>query len=227
MLLSFQLHSTQSVQALQVDFSQLVIAGWAGRDAAAIEHHIEELAAIGVPRPSAVPLYYRVAANQLTQQDVVQVVGPHSSGEIEAFVFAHAASLYVSLASDHTDRKLEGHSVALSKQVCVKPVARDAWRFDDVAAHWDQLQVRAWIEEDGVEVPYQDGTLASLRSARDLISGYTAGQALPDATGMTCGTVAVIGAIRPARVFRMELHDPVLKRRIEHRYTIDVLPEVA
>lgn len=227
MLLSFQLHSTQSVQALQVDFSQLVIAGWAGRDAAAIEHHIEELAAIGVPRPSAVPLYYRVAANQLTQQDVVQVVGPHSSGEIEAFVFAHDASLYVSLASDHTDRKLEAHSVALSKQVCVKPVARDAWRFDDVAAHWDQLQVRAWIEEDGVEVPYQDGTLASLRSARDLISGYTGGQALPDATGMTCGTVAVIGAIRPARVFRMELHDPVLKRRIEHRYTINVLPEVA
>ncbi|QTD45339.1 DUF2848 domain-containing protein [Ottowia testudinis] len=227
MLLSFQLHSAQTTQALQVDLAQLVIAGWAGRDAAAIEHHIEELAAIGVPRPSAVPLYYRVAANQLTQADTVQVVGPHSSGEVEAFVFAHGGALYVSLASDHTDRKLEAHSVALSKQVCAKPVARDAWRFDDVAAHWDQLQVRAWIEEGGAEAPYQDGTLASLRSAPDLIRGYTGGAPLPEATGMSCGTVAVIGAIRPAPVFRMELHDPVLNRRIGHRYTIDVLPEVA
>lgn len=233
MLLSFQLHVAHvahvahAATALQADLSQLVIAGWAGRDAAAIEHHIEELAAIGVPRPSSVPLYYRVAANQLTQHEVVQVVGPHSSGEVEAFVFSGDGSLYVSIASDHTDRKLEAHSVALSKQICVKPVARDAWRFDDVAAHWDQLHVRAWIEEGGAEVLYQDGTLASLRSANELISGYTAGQSMPDAAGMTCGTVAVIGGIRPAPVFRMELHDPVLNRSINHRYAVDVLPEVA
>lgn len=35
--------------AVQID--TLIVAGWAGRDAHAIEHHIEELAAIGVPRP--------------------------------------------------------------------------------------------------------------------------------------------------------------------------------
>ena len=227
MLLSFQLHSAQATHTLQADFSQLVIAGWAGRDAAAIEHHIEELAALGVPRPSAVPLYYRVAADQLTQADAIQVVGSHSSGEVEAFVFAQGSQLCVSLASDHTDRELEAHSVALSKQVCAKPVARDAWRFDEVAPHWDQLQVRAWIEEGGAEVLYQDGTLASLRSARELIGGYTGGPPLAGGTGMTCGTVAVIGGIRPASVFRMELRDPVLNRRIGHRYTIDVLPEVA
>ena len=106
-------------------------------------------------------------------------------------------------------------------------VTRDAWRFDEVAPHWDQLQVRAWIEEGGAEVLYQDGTLASLRSARELIGGYTGGPPLAGGTGMTCGTVAVIGGIRPASVFRMELRDPVLNRRIGHRYTIDVLPEVA
>ena len=30
----------------------LVIAGWTGRDVAALEHHIEELKAIGVQPPS-------------------------------------------------------------------------------------------------------------------------------------------------------------------------------
>ena len=39
-----------------------MVAGWTGRDSAAIEHHIEELAALGVPRPSSVPLYYRMAS---------------------------------------------------------------------------------------------------------------------------------------------------------------------
>ena len=49
--------------AVQID--TLIVAGWAGRDAHAIEHHIEELAAIGVPRPSTVPLFYRIGTGQL------------------------------------------------------------------------------------------------------------------------------------------------------------------
>lgn len=226
MKLEFTLETAQGTQTLKAELGQLVVAGWAGRDRDAIEHHIEELAAIGVPRPSAVPLYYRVAANQITQDEVVQVVGDHSSGEVEAFVFAVDGVLYLSIASDHTDRKLEAYSVALSKQVCVKPVARTAWPLADVADHWDALQVRSRIVENGAEVAYQEGSLASLRTATDLIAGYS-GATLPDGSGMTCGTVAVIGGIRPATVFEMELYDPVRQRSIRHRYTLDVLPEVA
>ncbi len=228
MLLSFQLHTSSGpAQTLDARIDQFVIAGWAGRDIAAIEHHIEELAAIGVPRPSAVPLYYRVAANQLTQDASFQVVGPHSSGEVEALVFAHAGELYVSLTSDHTDRKLEAHSVALSKQICAKPVARTAWRLREVEGHWDELQVESAIVENGARVVYQQGTLASLRDARDLIAGYTGGQPLPDGVGMSCGTVAVIGGIRPAPEFHMALRDPRLGRSIEHSYRLEILPEIA
>jgi hypothetical protein len=225
MQLDFTVESDRGPRTLRATIDQLVIAGWAGRDREAIEHHIEELAAIGVPRPSAVPLYYRVAANQLTQDEQVQVVGDGSSGEVEAFVFAVEGTLYVSLASDHTDRKLEAHSVALSKQVCVKPVARTAWPLSEVQGHWDSLQMRSRIVENGAEVVYQDGTLASLRTPQDLIAGY--GGTLADGTGMTCGTVGVIGGIRPAAVFEMELHDPRRQRTIRHRYTASVLPEVA
>jgi len=227
MKLDFTLDAAAGRQSLRVDIQQLVVAGWAGRDRDAIEHHIEELAAIGVPRPSAVPLYYRVAANQLTQDVSVQVVGGESSGEAEVFVFTVAGELYVSVASDHTDRKLESHSVALSKQLCVKPVARTAWRFADVADHWDELQLRSRIVENDVEVPYQNGTLASLRTPSDLIQGYSAGGTLDEGTGMLCGTVAVIGGIRPATVFEMELTDPRSGRSIRHRYTQAILPEVA
>ena len=228
MKVSFQLDLAQASERLDVDIQTLIVAGWAGRDIAAIEHHIEELLALGVPRPSAVPLYYRIADNQLTQSERVQVVGPASSGEVETFVFAADGELYVSVASDHTDRKLETHSVALSKQVCAKPVATMAWRFADVADYWDELVIRATIEENGATVVYQEGTLASLRTPLDLIAGYANGAAiLPDGTGMTGGTVAAIGGIRPATSFTMELFDPRRQRSIRHRYEVEVLPEVA
>lgn len=216
-----------STQSVTVGVDALVIAGWAGRDRQAIEHHIEELAAIGVPRPSQVPLYYRVAANQLCQGQEVQVVGNDTSGEAEAFVFAHESQLFISLASDHTDRDLERHSVALSKQICVKPVARDAWSLNSVVDHWDELVLRSWIEEDGQTVLYQDGKMAQLLRPEELITGCFGAAGLPQDAAMTCGTVAVQGDIRPSSVFSMEIHDPVLDRRIAHSYVITALPHVA
>ncbi|GAB4060649.1 DUF2848 domain-containing protein [Uliginosibacterium sediminicola] len=226
----FKIEYASAARELAIDIDTLVVAGWAGRDLAAIEHHIEELAAIGVPRPSSVPLYYRIGHNQLTQADTVQVVGPHSSGEIETFIFAAEGQLYVSIASDHTDRKLESHSVALSKQICPKPAGRSAWLYAEVEAHWDELMVRSWIEENGQRVLYQEGPLSTLRTPRELISGYLAATGLaqlPDGTGMSCGTVAAIGGIRPANVFEMELYDPRLQRSLKHSYTLQILPEVA
>lgn len=228
MELNFVVESGAARQPLKVELAQLVIAGWAGRDRAAIEHHIEELAAIGVPRPSTVPLYYRVAESLVTQASSIQVLGAESSGEVETFVFSAGGEMYVSLASDHTDRKLETIGVAISKQLCAKPLARAAWRFAEVAGHWDEMIIRSYIEENGARVLYQEGPLASLRPPLELIAGFTGGAALlPDGTGMICGTVGAIGGIRPAPSFSMELFDPVLGRSIQHAYRIEPLPEVA
>ncbi len=227
MRLGFDLETTAGLRPIAVDVGHLVVAGWAGRDAAAIERHIEELAQIGVARPSAVPLFYRVAANQLVQAERVQVVGSASSGEVEPAVIAVGGELVVTVASDHTDRALERTSVALSKQLCVKPIAATAWPLREVAGHWDELELRAAIVEGDREVVYQHATLASLRTPADLIARFTGGGALADGTVMLGGTVAVRGPIRPALAFAMELIDPRLGRTIRHRYAIDVLAEVA
>ena len=86
MKLSFELADGGSPRTLDFEARRLVIAGWTGRDAAAIAHHIEELAALGVPAPSAVPLFYRVAINHcknrikyLDRRRVVRLdrLGPH------------------------------------------------------------------------------------------------------------------------------------------------------
>jgi hypothetical protein len=211
--------------AVQID--TLIVAGWAGRDAHAIEHHIEELAAIGVPRPSSVPLFYRIGTGQLSQTTQLQVLGPDTSGEVEPVVVALADGLWVTVGSDHTDRKAESAGVALSKQLCSKVVGTGLWRYDDVAKHWDSLILRAWATIDGKKVLYQEGAVSGLRSPADLMQRYSNAATLPPGSLMFGGTIGAIGGIRPGTRFEMELEDPLLQRKLTHAYDIEALPVVA
>ncbi len=205
----------------------LVIAGWAGRDEAAIAHHIEELAAIGVPRPSSVPVFYRVAAATLTQAGRLEVLGPDSSGEVEPVLVSCPDGLFVGVGSDHTDRKAETFGIALSKQMCGKPLSRELWAYEEVEPHWDSLVLRSHATIRGERVLYQEGPLSALRTPRDLMERRPGGPGLPSGTVMFCGTLGAIGGIRPAERFEMELHDPVLGRTIRHAYDVSALPVVS
>ena len=119
-MLTFNRETQGRRDRIAVDIDNLVVAAWTGRDTAAIEHHIEEQFAIGVPRPLSVPLFYRIAASQITQGAKLQVLGPDTSGEVEPVLVSLADGLWVGLGSDHTDRKAETLGVALSKQLCGK-----------------------------------------------------------------------------------------------------------
>jgi uncharacterized protein DUF2848 len=140
-------------------------------------------------------------------------------------VVSHGGRLWLTVGSDHTDRKAETMGIALSKQLCAKPLGRELWLLDDLVDHWDQLRLRAFATIDGRRVTYQEGTLAGMRTPADLIARL--GSALAPGTVMFCGTLAAIGGIRPASRFEVELEDPVHNRTIRHAYDIDILPVVA
>jgi hypothetical protein len=212
-------------ERIEFDVTTLVVAGWTGRDEAALRHHIEELAAIGVPRPSSVPVFYRNATLNVTQTSRLQVLGADTSGEAEPVVVSRNGRLWLTVGSDHTDRKAETMGIALSKQLCGKPLCRELWLLDDVVGHWDQLKLRAFATIDSRRIIYQEGTLAGMRTPADLISRL--GTTLASGTVMFCGTLAAIGGIRPASRFEIELEDPMLGRTLRHAYDIDVLPVVS
>jgi hypothetical protein len=200
-----------------MEFTQLVIAGWTGRDEAALKKHILELAEIGVKPPRTTPIFYRVSSSLLTHSDAIQVSGLDTSGEVEFVLLSKKDGLWVTVGSDHTDRKAETIGVSLSKQLCAKVIAKDAWRYDEVKPHWDTLVLRAWADDK----LYQEGPVTAMRSPEDLMQRYGK---LPAGWAMFCGTLAAKGGIRPASIFRMELDDPVRKRTLKHEYRIDVLP---
>src|SRR5258706_7961571 len=95
----------------RIEITALIIAGWTGRDKAAVEHHIAELAAIGVKRPRAIPCFYRLGANFLTLAPPLDVVGGHSSGEMEVGLVAAPRTKYVGGGPDHTDPEGEAFGV--------------------------------------------------------------------------------------------------------------------
>lgn len=207
-----------------VEPRMLIVAGWTGRDEAALNHHIEELAAIGVPRPSSVPVFYRNAVSNVVRTHRLEVLGPDTSGEVEPVIVVLDDGMWLGLGSDHTDRKAETMGIALSKQLCGKVMGPDLWRFADVSGHWDQIIIRSYAMIGGQRTLYQEGPLAAMRHPDDLIARY--GQALEPNTIMFCGTIGAIGGIRPASRFVMELDDPVLKCRMMHAYDIVDLPVI-
>ena len=210
---------------IAVPVEALVIAGWTGRDAAAVEAHIAELEAIGVPRPATVPCFYRVAAALLPPADTIQVPGTDSSGEVEFVLFGSRDGMLIGLGSDHTDRRVESYSITVSKQMCAKPVAPDVWRFADVVNHFDMLILRSWALDSGVRRLYQEGEVSAMRPPAELVGLYLDnGVTLPHGTTMFCGTLAVEGDIAPAGRFEFELEAPVLGRTIRHGYNVATLP---
>ena len=117
--------------ALALDIERLIIAGWTGRDR------------------DAVPTFYPLAAQLLTTADVLEVPRDDSSGETEFVLLQGPDALYIGIGSDHTDRKVEAYDVTVSKQMCAKPMGREVWRFDEVADHWDALEMRCWRVREG------------------------------------------------------------------------------
>jgi hypothetical protein len=221
---TFSLNLGADAKPAPVRIEQLVIAGWTGRDKRAVEEHIRELEALGVKRPLSTPIFYRVAVSRLTLASSIQAIGTRSSGEVEVVLLRSAGRLWVGVGSDHTDREVESYGVTVSKQMCDKPIAAQFWAFDDLESHWDLLQLRSRIEENGEQVVYQDGTAAAFLQPRELIRGYARSDTLADNTLMFCGTLAARGGVRAAERFDFELEDPVLKRKIQHHYRIVPLP---
>ncbi|MGW5927010.1 DUF2848 domain-containing protein [Streptomyces anulatus] len=210
-----------------VDVQQVLNAGYAGRSQDEVAAHVAELAQLGVPAPSVTPALYPVSPYLAQQADRVAVQHARTSGEAEwALVVAADGELLLTAACDHTDRDLEVHGVAWSKNAGPDVIARRAWRLDDVRARIDDLTLRAWVTHRGQETEIQRGTLAEL-----LTPDYWA-EVLRSRGDLVPGTVLISGTIpmtedvdQFAEAWRVELGDPATGDTIHLAYEVVPMPE--
>jgi hypothetical protein len=219
----------QLAGAGEIDYvlDNIIIGGLTGIDVAAIEKHLDELAEIGVTRPSAIPLFFRAAADMVSTADDIQVLGENTSGEAEFVLLGTDDGMLVGVGSDHTDRKVEAYSIAVSKQMCAKVMAPEVWRYGDVKDHFGQLIIRSWTFEGGEKKLYQECVAADFLAPADALPQCCDGaSSVPAGTLYYGGTGAAIGGVRPGDRFEYEIEDPVLGRKISHGYDVSPLPFV-
>jgi hypothetical protein len=224
-VLEFDFVQKSRSERRQIAICKAVVGGWTGRDKASLDHHIQELAKIGVKPPATTPSFYRVGVSRLVQSKAIEVIGNGSSGEVEYVMLKVDGRLWIGAGSDHTDRAVETIGITVAKQLCDKPIAHTVWLFDEVEPHWERLVLRSHIREGDEKKLYQDGRVASLLSPRELLSNYRDGGGdLEEGTLMFGGTCGAIGGVRFSPYFSFELADPVLNRTIEHAYDVHTVP---
>ena len=199
-------------------------AGWVGSDRKALQHHINELAAVGVAAPKNIPTLLALGNHLLTRSRHIQVHGPQTSGEVEWVLLWHRGEILVTVGSDHTDRKLESVSVAKSKNMCLNVIAPEAWPYEEVKDHFKRLELHCTVNRGGKESLYQEDRCGAIlapeywiEDLRQRLGG------LEDGLVLFSGTIGTLEGLVAGDGYDFQLHDPVLNRTIRHGYTCEVM----
>lgn len=209
------------LEAVTLSFASCVAIGYAGRNQKSVRLHVEELVALGVPRPVSIPSMYWVSPVLISCTEHIQVVGNETSAEVEFFMAPDAeGKLYVTVVSDHTDRKLEAVSVSKAKQICPKIIGAEFWALDDVKDHWDELRLicYAYLPEKTL---YQEAPVGDLLDWEELRDLAAANAPCQGGVAFCSGTVPVKGGkLRYADAWDIIMEDNVLGRSIEQHYDV-------
>ncbi len=224
--LHLTVESETGTRSLTFAVRRLICAGWVGRDPEALQAHIDELARHGVPPPSRTPIYLNFAPHLVTTDDMVDVVSPESSGEVEYVILKRGDEMYVGVGSDHTDRGFEKYSIPASKQMYSKVMAPVVWPYEEVEGHWNDIVIRSWTSSDNQRTLYQDEALAGILDAKELLEQLPRDDGLPaHEFVLYSGTPATKTGLIYGDAFEFEMEDPVLHRTIRHGYRVRVLPQ--
>ncbi len=218
--------SQQGSQDLIFSADHLVCSGWVGRDPEALQAHIDELARLGIPGPSRIPIYMNFSTYLLTTDDEITVVSSQSSGEVEYVLLRRGEEIWVTVGSDHTDRDVETKSIPGSKQMYAKCLAPKCWPYGEIRDHWDRLILRCWVNTEGQRALYQEAALASILGPEELLGKMPEmGDLRRKGLVLFSGTIATKSGLVYGDSYELEMEDPVLNRIIKYQYHVKALPQ--
>jgi hypothetical protein len=218
--LSFRLPTGET---LTIEVRRALAAGATGRDAEKVRRHIARMAELGVTPPPHVPMLYPLMPTLVTNATDIGVIGTDSTPEVEAVVFTWNGIDYVTVGSDHTDRRIEAASSLQGKNSCPKVTGTTAWPLAEVLDHWDALTLRASCGD----VLLQEGGVANLlpvQTLMDFVARHDG--ASSDGRLFFGGTVPTLASPpKGPAMITLELRDPVRHRALTHAYTVHVCAE--
>ena len=222
----FKLQTLQGTEDVTLDISGIYNIGYAGRNQDVVRAHVDELKELGVAAPNHVPTIYPVGSKGICCEDSVEGYHDETSGEVEYALIVSGGRKYVTVGSDHSDRKLEAFSVPLAKAICPNMTCDTVWPFEEVEDHFDQIEMRSYVTKDGVRSLYQDGTLAEILGPADqtaLVEEFL-GRKMENEV-IFSGTLPTKDGMVYGERFEYEMVDPVLNRKLSGGYDLVRLPD--
>jgi hypothetical protein len=193
-----------------VEVTTLLNAGYAGREQDEVAAHIAELAELGVPAPHTTPTLYPISPYLAQQTDQVFVQHGRTSGEAEWALIITTSDVLLTVACDHTDRKLESHGVAWSKNAAPDVLGTRAWRLADVADRLDTITLEAWVGHGESAQLIQQGTLGDLLTPEYWLGVLAERGEDKPGTVLISGTISMLpGVDQFGDSWRVEMTDPV------------------
>ncbi|WP_280267126.1 DUF2848 domain-containing protein [Nocardia wallacei] len=209
-----------------VDVTAVLNAGYAGRDQAEVAAHIAELAELGVPAPSATPALYPVSPYLAQQTDEVFVQHGRTSGEAEWALVITAHEVLLTVACDHTDRALEVHGVAWSKNAAPDVLGTRAWRLSEIADRLDDITLKAWVGHGDSVRLIQEGTLGDLLAPAYWLDVLARRGEDKPGTVLISGTISMLpGVDQFGDSWRVEMTDPATGDTLACAYRTVPMPE--
>jgi hypothetical protein len=210
-------------QPRDLEVSRVYNLGFTIRDREKMQRHLDEVTGVHIDWPARPPAIFPISAWATITSSDVPVQYDRTSGEIEIVTIDAGDGLLVGVGSDHTDRKLEQTDIPWSKQVAPNVLAPTVWRWEDVAGHWDRVQLESYVDGE----LYQRAGVAEFWTPRQMVDSVVGRIAdVPGAKVFFSGTVvSVKEQLDFGRAWSLRMIDPVTGRTIRHDYTVTVLSE--
>lgn len=209
---------------IEVEVTKVYNFGYAGRNRDSVLEHVEELVEQGFRPPNKIPSIYRLPVSLASTAGEVVVLGDGNYGEVEFALINTTGGWLVAIASDHSDVDAEELSTARAKTAYADVMSQEVWSLDEVVGHWDQLELICERKDaDGWET-VQRGHLEELLAPDAILEELQRRTGAPVEVGTIILSGTVGGLIKPgAAAWKVSLRDPVLGRKLEAVYGIEVL----
>ncbi|UOT03505.1 DUF2848 domain-containing protein [Rhodococcus opacus] len=211
-----------------VEVTTLLNAGYAGRNQEEVASHIAELAELGVPAPTTIPAMYPISPYLAQQTTEVFVQHGRTSGEAEWALVITDDDVLLTVACDHTDRDLEVHSVAWSKNAAPDVLGTRAWRLSEIADRLDDITLTAWVGQGDGEPStlIQTGTLADLLAPKYWLDVLRELGLHKPGTVLVSGTISMRHGVNQfADAWKVALRDPATADELTCRYRTVPMPQ--
>ena len=158
---------------------------------------------------------FPVSVERLVCGDAIEVVGDDTRGRGAVALIAASGGALLGIGSDHVDGAL-AHDPLRATQICAKPLARDVWRFAEIAGHLAEIVLRT----ESVDAA---GRSRETETALSAIAALPGDGAVPRATVVLAHPGDDADALPGPASVTVALEDRRLGRRLAHRYAVRVL----